>query len=319
MTREKTIESYFVLRYQSENAAFDDGKHIVLLTFDDNYVNQTINLILSISKFHKNEISYVCLCPVLKPKSIDALLCLAEGIQVRCYDFLSTIDPGAWPVCAMFRLFAPWLLAENVHKVLYMDSDIICAGNIEKLLKMETPYIAMCPEIAGNIQPRQQHVIQQFLPVQVYCNSGVCLLNLDALRKTYSAETIIDSLREMRPKLGFPDQDFLNFYFKGKIEVLNNYMYNLQPYELKKSIYYKRILNNCKLLHFSLCKPWTHHCELHLIYLYLKYTEYPPMRAMVKRALWKSYFHSVIRLNRPIRRWYNDTFLCWRKNLRIRK
>lgn len=306
----KEIKECFVLLLKNENSAFDMSKHIILLTFDDNYVNQTINLILSISKYHKNEVSYICMCPQLRQESINVLLSQDVGIQVRCYDFLSIIDPGDWPACAMFRLFAPWLLEDCIRKVLYMDSDIICTASIKNLLIMETPYIAMCPELAANAI---QYAVSEHLPVQIYCNSGVTVLNLAALRTDYTFTAILSALENMRPILSFPDQDFLNYYFQGKIEILNGMKYNCIPHEIKGSKYYRFAINNCSLMHFPSSKPWSYKGELFLIRLYLKYSEFPPMRAVCRRALWKSHFHAIVRLNRPIQRWYYGVFVPWRK------
>lgn len=298
----REIEKYFVLLTKKENTSFDKTKHIILLTFDDNYINQSINLILSLSKYHKKEISYICICPELKKEHVETLLQLDEGIQVRCYNYLNTIDTGKWPACTLFRLFAPWLLEETIHKVIYLDSDFICKGSIEKILDMEPRYIAMCPEIAGNGIPSRQNTIQKYLPTQVYCNAGICVMNLRELRACFSFEELLNTYFEMQQDLAYNDQDFLNFYFKGKIELLNSALYNHQPYELKHSTYYKMIQDNCRLIHFSGDKPWNYKCELYLIRMYLKYTEYPPMRDICKRALRKSYFHAVIRLNRPVQR-----------------
>lgn len=295
---------------------FDLSKPVILLTFDDNYVNQTMNLILSISKFHKDEVSYICMCPSLKRENIDLLMSVEESLQVRCYDFLGEIDPGSWPVCALFRLFAPWLLEETVQKVLYMDSDIICAGSLEKLLKMLPPWIAMCPEINMNINPFYQRTVQEFLPAQIYCNSGVCIFNLSALRKEYSPQRICDALLELRPKLQFPDQDFLNFYFRGRIEYLNSYRYNFIAHDLKGAKTYQRALDNCSLIHFAGKKPWTYRAQLYQINLYRKYSEFPPMKKMVRKAYWKSICYSPIRMAAPLVVRYcwplADAFLKWR-------
>lgn len=313
------IDQYFTLLMKKENDMFDSSKHVILLTFDDNYVNQTINLILSIAKYHSDEVSYICMCPELKQENICKLLSLDKGVQIRCYDFWGEIDCANWPICSYFRVFAPWLLEESIHKVLYMDSDIICAGSIEKLLDMDTSYIAMCPEIGIHVHAYMQRMVQEFLPTQIYCNSGVCVFNLDALRHKFSFEEVMSSLVQMRPKLLFPDQDFLNFNYKGHIEYLNSYMYNFIPHELKGSQHYKKALNNARLIHFaSTIKPWKHNCELYLMRIYLNHTTYPPMIKLVKKKMRWSYLHAVLRLNRPIRRWYYDTYLVWKKQKIVR-
>ena len=121
-------EDVFTLTGVHQNVAFSCSDHIVLLTFDDNYLDQSINLILSIARHNPRGVSFICICPQLKEESIGALLALVQGIQVRCYRFSLDFQMGRWALSAILRLFCPWLLDASIHTVLYMDSDILCTG-----------------------------------------------------------------------------------------------------------------------------------------------------------------------------------------------
>ena len=309
MKKTTYISQYFRLREKKQNDLFSYEKHIILLTFDDNYVNQTINLILSIMKHHPQDVSYVCICPKLSSSNIEAVLTLPQGIQINCFEVEPIMDTGKWPHCTLFRLFAAWLLDEDITRVVYMDSDILCAGNIKELLEFRPRYIAMCNEIGGNTQQPKQRPVLEYMPARIYCNAGVAVMNLQRIREEYSFSLILEELVKLKDKLPFLDQDFLNYFFCEKLDILNGLEYNFQPYELRGSMHYNRVVRRCKLIHFSARKPWTHKCELYMIKLYLKHSQYPPMVEICKGAFWKSCLHAVVRMNRPIQQWY----YCHRK------
>lgn len=293
--KEYTADQIFKEILITQNDSYDSNNNIVMLTFDDNYINQSINLILSIAKNNSEPISFICTCPKLSQNNIDILLNLNQGIQIRCFDFALDLHMGRWALSAVLRLFSPWLLDESISRVLYMDSDILCCGSLKELFDTDVSCIAMCNEISGNVSQIQQGNVRPHVPTRIYCNSGVVLFNLDYLRKNYTFHQIYTALNEVNGKVVYLDQDFLNIYFQGKIDVLNAFHYNFQAYELRETEFYKDALKNCRLIHFSVGKPWLYKTKLHFIELYLKHSHYPPMIARVKQTYWKSLAYSPIR------------------------
>lgn len=292
------FEQVFSLKILEQNEFFNPRDNIIMLTFDDNYMDQSMNLILSISKHNPVGISFVCVGPVLKQENICKLLSLKLGIQVRNYDFFLDFEMGRWPASTLLRLFSPWLLTENISKIVYMDSDMLCTGSLQPLFDMDVQCIAMCNEISGNVSPVQQKVFRPISPVRIYCNAGVTVFNLNYLRNHYSFGEIYQAYCSLHNKIAFLDQDFLNIYFNGKIEVLNAFHYNFQAYELYGTKFYKRALDNCRLIHFSVGKPWLYKSKLEFIRLYLKHSEYEPMIRRVKKTFWQSLLYSPVRFAR---------------------
>ena len=295
-----TVDRVYTLEFQAQNSAFSSRDNIVLLTFDENYLDQSINLILSISRHNPTGISFVCICPPMRKDSYNTLLKLSQGIQVRSYTGSEDLSSGRWVSGAVLRLFSPWLLEEDFHRVLYMDSDILCTGRLDILFAAPIPLVGMCSEISGNVSPGRLEVIRPMMPSQIYCNSGVLVLNLDAFRADYSFAQIYEGVRGLHGKVTYLDQDFLNIYFQGKITVLNPFFFNFQAYELRKTEFYKPALRQCSLIHFSVGKPWLFKTRLRFIVLYLKHSLYPPMIRKVRRALGKSIFYCPIRIARRI-------------------
>lgn len=295
-----TAESCFTLALRQETAGFDPAMPVVLLTFDDNYVDQSINLILSIDAQHPGQVSFVCMCPTLRQENIATLLGLSQGLQLNCFDNSHLTDPGRWAVCALYRLFAPWLLEERIHRVLYMDSDMLCVGSLTELFRLEVPCIAMCNEVSGNTSHTQQKTVRPFLPTEIYCNSGVCVFNLDTLRAEHSFGEIYGELNRLRGSIVYPDQDFLNVFFRDRIRLMNGFAYNFQPYELMGTKFYKSALENSRLLHFSVGKPWNYKTKLPLIRLYERHSLWEPMLRRVRKAHRLSILYAPIRQARHL-------------------
>lgn len=293
-----TPEAVFSLKAKEQNPQFHPNDNIILLTFDGNYMDQSVNLILSIAKYHPSGVSFVCVCPPLRQENMELLLSLSQGIQLRCYESAADLSSGRWVSSAVLRLFSPWLLEADIHRVLYMDSDILCTGSLQELFDTDVPYVAMCNEISGNTSPTQQNTIRKYLPTQIYYNSGVTVFNLDSLRENHSFEEIYEALSALKGKVVYLDQDFLNIYFQGRITGLNAFHYNFQAYELYKTRFYRNALKNCRLIHFSVGKPWLYKTKLYFIRLYLKHSQYPPMIAKVKKTFVKSLLYSPIRIAR---------------------
>ena len=299
----RNAEDVFSLKTVEQNQGFCPQDDIVLLTFDDNYVDQSVNLILSIAQHHPKGVSFVCVCPVLRPENVELLMGLSQGIQLRSYEFtLSSlaVDTVRWSLCAVLRLFCPWLLEDTIHRVLYMDSDILCSGSLRELFDLDVPCIAMCNEISGNVSNTQQKQMRSYLPTEIYCNSGVVVFNLDCLRENYTFQELYKALCAISGKVTYLDQDFLNIFFRGKITYVNAFHYNFQAYELRKTPFYETALRNCRLIHFSVGKPWKYKTRLRFILLYLKYSRHPAMIRRVRKTLLLSILYCPIRISRRI-------------------
>ena len=292
------VNDVFSLTEVRQNPHFSPSDNIVLLTFDDNYLDQSINLILSIAHHNPQKVSFLCICPQLKQESIDTLMALDQGIQVRCYSFALDFQMGRWVLSAVLRVFCPWLLDDEIKQVLYMDSDILCTGSLQPLFDAKIPCIGMCNEVSGNVSKTQIRTVRPHLPTQIYCNSGVMIFNLDYLRQHHTFHEIFTALSSFSGKVVFLDQDFFNIYFSGRISVINAFQYNFQPYELRHTSFYKEALRECRLIHYSVGKPWNWKTPLWHINLYLKHSRYLPMTNRVQKIWWKSLCYSPIRLAR---------------------
>jgi lipopolysaccharide biosynthesis glycosyltransferase len=253
---------------------------------------------LSIVKNQDESVSFCCVCLDLKEENVDLLLRLEFGVQIRVYQFNHDVDTGHWPKTTLLRVFSPWLLDMEIEKILYMDADMLCCGSLSELFELNPEWIAMGNEISGNVSQGPKHGQKRFsddYPVQLYCNAGVVVMNLKNIREHYDFEAVFSVCLRICDEYYCNDQDFLNIFFLDKITHFNGLRFNFQAYELKGSMFYKLALSECKMIHFSAAKPWKDNGDRENMRLYLKHSEYPPMREMVKKAYRKNIYKAPYR------------------------
>lgn len=152
---------------------------------------------------------------------------------------------------AYIRLLLPNLLQEY-NKVLYLDGDILCSGNLTQLLNTPVEFIGGVPDIAeSNIVAKLN---MNNLNYSHYINSGMLLMNLENLRKFDFVQKCITYPVEKYPKnvQFFHDQAIINDLLKNNITILPS-IYNCQlNYMRKYSIdeYNSLIIQGNKLIHF---------------------------------------------------------------------
>ena len=178
------------------------------------------------------------------------------------------------------RILLGKLLPENIHKVIYLDSDILVLSDIKELWDYDISKYAA--GMAENVTTTGKKVM--------YYNSGVILMNLDYWRKYNLAEKITKYLNDNR-NLEFPDQDAINAVLAGKILGL--------PVGWNETGSYFRTSDDIswvKIVHYiSNCKPWLFkYHNLKSKHIYYKY--------WFKSGLYLEYFKD---LGKALYEWYD--------------
>ena len=145
---------------------------------------------------------------------------------------------GRFGAEASFRLMAPTLL-EGVEKAIYLDSDLIVLRDLAELFDIELGENLLGAtrdaDTAGIYsgydtcaRPHIDNVVGLADPY-TYFQSGVLLLNLEAMRRECPLGDMLDYARDNR--LRWPDQDVLNHFGAGRyrrIDTRWNFMTNWQ-------------------------------------------------------------------------------------------
>lgn len=123
---------------------------------------------------------------------------------------------GKWGQNSFVRLCLGKLLPANIHKVLYLDSDVLICKDLSELWNTDLEgYIA--GGVADFIS-KEYYDYFELTENDVYCNSGVILFNLDECRKERLEELVQSYLKEKEGFVFFVEQTVFNVVCKGKIK-----------------------------------------------------------------------------------------------------
>ena len=184
----------------------------------------------------------------------DTLLSAFPNLQLR-WD----ITKGSY-----YRLMLSEILPDTIHKVLYLDGDIIVRGSLLPLWNTDLASFAVAA-----IPDPMEGIIKYYNRLQYplkygYFNAGVLLVNLDYWRKHDAITQFNEFLKNRADDIRFHDQDVLNVIFCDSKQPLS-IKYNLHNGFISKNKLYdywkyeKELLETQKdpvVIHFSDWKPW---------------------------------------------------------------
>lgn len=249
----------------------------VLCATDDNYAPYCGIMLTSLFKSNKNYrfLVYVFEDGSIKEEDVKKYQHLASKygneIVIKIIDEVITKD---FPINknthitlpTYYRLLAADLLPEDVHKVIYLDCDVIVVGDIMPLWKVNLEGLA----IAGAMD-RTVHCDQLCdrlgYPVSYgYFNAGVLVYNLDFWREKGLAKKVFNFIYSNSSNLRWMDQDSLNgTLYNAKMVLPARYNFSTQffgkdrweKYSKERQQYYFEECGNIVIIHYQGgIKPW---------------------------------------------------------------
>lgn len=159
-----------------------------------------------------------------------------------------------------YRLFIEQHLPNDIDEILYIDPDVVCINNLEKITNdifkkiKESDLI-----IAARTQGLKVHSTKLFNDLNIensYFNAGVMFINLKNWRKSNLTKKLIEKLYEIKDIIVFWDQDVLNAHFDGRyIELDENLNFDGTKHINKNEL--SNILSRIYLIHYiGSKKPW---------------------------------------------------------------
>lgn len=113
-------------------------------------------------------------------------------------------------IAAFYRIFLSSILPADVHKVLYLDCDLIVDGSLRDLWNEDISDVTVAAvEDMWCARPESYQRLH-YDSNYSYFNSGVMLINLDRMRSTGFENRAITYLNEHVDELALYDQDLLN-------------------------------------------------------------------------------------------------------------
>ncbi len=218
---------------------------------------------------------------------------LVEGFPAGMGSYVS--------LATYYKLFVTSILPSSVHKVLYLDCDVIIVDSIKDLWDCDITGIPLAAVKDAHKGMREHCALLDIDCIRYgYFNAGVMLLNLDYLREFDFERKAVNYVTDNGSRFTFHEQDVFNGLFH-KQAVHLPYRYNLHDRLYRRQRYVsaetlpvvKEELKHPVIIHFSSGKkPWTSRCLHPCRYLYFRYLdmtiwkgERPPM--LIKDRLWK--------------------------------
>lgn len=293
----------------------DSHLHIAIAS-DENYAPFAAGLMASVADHNSsfNNITFHLLSNGIPQKTLKQLVNFANSLSKspRGGVFLNILPiedlqnrlgievPNTIALTSYARLFLAQLLPESVHRILYLDTDIIVNDDLGRLWDLggnEDFKIGGVLDIFEGTASKTDVGLQENAP---YVNSGVLLINVDHWRKDDMARKFMDFLYAHDGHVHHHDQGIINGTYGGNISILPP-EYNVHttvlshPYKVIAKIadphYSEEALENAKrhpaIIHFTegfLNRPWRKNCRHPYKHLFLKYSGMTPWRGAPLQA-----------------------------------
>ena len=178
---------------------------------------------------------------------------------------------GHISIATYFRVLLPSLLPPLLERVLFIGSDIVIDGSLEKLWTTPIDGYAMAAATDRNLD--MQRVGLDLAPDSPYFNARVTLIDLIKWRKENVLERGLNYAKDNAQKLSKWDQDVLNHLFEKRVLLVHqrwnamSHLWGLDPAWLEAlgglDQEEKEAVDNPAIIHFAgggFGKPWNDQC-----------------------------------------------------------
>lgn len=139
-----------------------------------------------------------------------------------------------YPRQIYYRLAAPLLLPPELDRILYLDVDTVVINPLGPLY--DAPFEGACFMACTNTRRLLTRVNQLRLGTGEdvpYINSGVLMMDLNALRPVVDMDQIRRYASERYDRLLLPDQDILTALYGDRVKLMDSLLYNLSDRTLR--------------------------------------------------------------------------------------
>ena len=153
--------------------------------------------------------------------------------------------PEPYPLEAYLRLCAPYMLPDEVERMLYLDVDTIVEKPLTEFYAMDlSDWLAVvCKDLNSGDSDN-------------YFNSGVMLCNLKKIREDFRFEDFAQYAKEKNYDLPYADQDILNGLFAGKVKYADPDRYNYLVIKEALCGYSEELSSEAVIRHYAGISPW---------------------------------------------------------------
>mgnify|MGYP001776206112 FL=1 len=211
----------------------------------------------------------------LSKKSVKKSAISASGIKAHVsfyeidneivFDTLPRNIIGGWSFAAWYRILLPKLLGKEIHRVLYLDCDVIVNDDLDELFTMNisNKSIGGCVDVFLNFEEPVYKRLQ-YDKSKGYVCSGVLLLNLDYWRQYNLEKQLLDYAIGNVSKLEFFDQDTINYVCQDskvilppKYGVMTQY-FTHRPFLEEHIGEVQEMMEQPAIIHYAGTQPWVY-------------------------------------------------------------
>ena len=270
----------------------------ILVTIDQNYIKPLEVMMYSLKLNNLNENFRVWLIydkinrhSLTKLKKFGAkigmdVITLTMNKNISFPDSLLNLHD--YPKEMYFRLLSSKILPADLHRIIYLDPDILVINSIVPLWQLDLEGKMFAASVHEGLTDIMSSINNIRLGTSTgYFNSGIMLMDLDQMRVKINIEDITQAIEEHHDTLILPDQDILNYLYGEDILKIPETRWNYDARAF--SVYLTRstgeintewVMKNTSILHFcGKPKPWQKEKHSRFKPLYLNYQQ------MVNRLL----------------------------------
>lgn len=264
----------------------------IVCNVDDRYSRQCAVMLTSLLENNPDDVINIHVVTTYLTSASKRLLEAIVQRKYECRLVIHKVDETLLSYCptrkndyvsvtAYLRCFLPAILPASVHKVLYLDSDLVVLDKIRMLWDVDLTGKALAAvEDSGSGNP--EPLIRLRLPDNyTYFNSGVMVINLNYWRENNVLKKLMQYLKGFPERISENDQDLLNVCL-WKSRILLPLRWNMQsgflmkrpacrPYAAVKS---REEVRHTVIAHFvGKKKPWHRNCANPFASEYNRYLE----------------------------------------------
>ena len=245
----------------------------LLVTLDQHYFAQLQVLLTSLRLNQPGERLALYLIHRQIPEELLEQLtswCVKNEIELSILQapeevFQSAPVSKQYPREMYYRLLAGNILPKDLHRILYLDPDILVINPLRPLWETDIDgYLFAAAAHTGKTELANDVNRLRLGVDHPYYNSGVLLMNLDRCRQEINPEKLFADTQAHRSELVLPDQDLLNLLYGNQISSLSDALWNYDArnysnYLLRSGGVYdwRWVMEHTSILHFcGKAKPW---------------------------------------------------------------
>lgn len=258
-------------------------KHVVFAS-DRNYLPHLATVILSLCKKNQKDVHLHIIAKDFLPadtRQLEQLVALNSTNKVQFYlmteqkidRLMGVAHQHADEKMLFIPVLLPKILDESINKVAFFDADGVVTDNLSELFSHEVPYVG------GVVDIIEDHFRKVMPEEDIYLNTGMLLLNLEAWRKEKVTEQCMTYIEKQNGYVPHIDQQLINVVLQGKKTILPNRWNVLTPHflfsygRIQKEFhlpqyYSKEEFQNAKkqpaFIHFTpsiVGRPWMTNCK----------------------------------------------------------